>query len=66
MFIAAFVATQFDPSAKAYYQRKLAEGKLHNAAVICVARRRCDLILAILKNQTPYDSSRHHYTPIAA
>ena len=66
MFIAAFVATQFDPSAKAYYQRKRAEGKRHNAAVICVARRRCDLILAMLKNQTPYDASRHHNIPIAA
>ncbi len=66
MFIAAFVASQFDPSAKAYYQRKRAEGKRHNAAVICVARRRCDLILAMLKNQTPYDASRHHDIPIAA
>jgi hypothetical protein len=66
MFIAAFVATQFDPSAKAYYQRKRAEGERHNAAVICVARRRCDLILAMLKNQTPYDTSRHHDIPIAA
>ena len=53
MFIAAFVATQFDPDARAYYQRKRAEGKKHNAAVICVARRRCDLILAMLKTATP-------------
>jgi len=54
MFIAAFVATQHDPEARAYYQRKRAEGKKHNAAVTCVARRRCDLILAILKTGTPY------------
>ncbi len=66
MFIAAFVATQFDPDAKAYYQRKRDEGKKHNAAVICVARRRCDLILALLKNRTPYDPSRHQQLPIAA
>ena len=66
MFIAAFVATQFDPAAKAYYQRKRAEGKKHYAAVICVARRRCDLILAMLKNQTAYDPGRHHEIPIAA
>ena len=65
-FIAAFVATQFDPDAKAYYQRKRDEGKKHNAAVICVARRRCDLILAMLKNRTPYDPSRHGELPIAA
>ena len=58
MFLAAFVATQHDPTAKAYYQRKRSEGKHHTAAVICVARRRCDLILAMLKNQTPYNP--HH------
>lgn len=55
MFLAAFVASQHDPTAKNYYQRKRTEGKHHNAAVICVARRRCDLILAMLKNQTPYN-----------
>lgn len=58
MFTAAFVAAFHDPRAKAYYQRKRAEGKHHNAAVISLARRRCDLILAMLKNQTPYNP--HH------
>ncbi len=66
MFIAAFVATQHDPDARAYYQRKRTEGKKHNAAVICVARRRCDLILAMLKNQQPYNPNRHQNLPIAA
>lgn len=55
MFLAAFVAVQHDPNAKAYYARKRAEGKRHNAAVICVARRRCDLIHAMLTNRTSYD-----------
>ena len=54
MFIAAFVATQHDPDARAYYLRKRAESKRHNAAVICVARRRPNIILAMLKTQTPY------------
>lgn len=58
MFLAAFVATQHDPDARAYYERKRAEGKRHNAAIICVARRRCDLILAMLKTATPYDPTR--------
>lgn len=58
MFTAAFVAAFHDPAAKAYYQRKRAEGKHHTAAVICLARRRCDIILAMLKNQTPYNP--HH------
>ena len=51
---AMFIATQHDPDARAYYLRKRAEGKRHNAAVICVARRRCNIILAMLKTQTPY------------
>jgi transposase len=58
MFLAAFVATQHDPDARAYYQRKRAEGKKHNAAVICVARRRCNLIYAMLTTATPYDPTR--------
>ena len=63
MFIAAFVASQHDPTAKTYYQHKRPEGKHHNAAIICVARRRCDLILAMLKTQTPYNPTRHQKTP---
>jgi len=58
MFLAAFIATQHDTNARAYYERKRAEGKRHNAALICVARRRCDLILAMLKTATPYDPRR--------
>lgn len=54
LFLAAFVAAQHDPMARAYYQRKRAEGKDHTAAIICLARRRCDLILAMLKNGTTY------------
>ena len=54
MFIAAFVATQHDPDTRAYYLRKRAESKRHNTAVICVARRRPNIILAMLKTQTPY------------
>ena len=59
MFLAAFVARRHDPDAKVYYQRKRDEEKKHNAAVICVARRRCDLILTMLKTATDYDVNRH-------
>jgi transposase len=66
MFLAAFVATQHDPNAKAYYERKRAEGKGHNAAVICVARRRCDLIYAMLTTGTAYDPNRSEILAKAA
>ena len=66
MFLAAFVATQHDPNAKAYYERKRAEGKGHNAAIICVARRRCDLIHAMLTTSQAYDPNRSEYLSKAA
>lgn len=66
MFLAAFVAAQHDPTARSYYLRKRDEGKAHNAAIICLARRRCDLILAMLKTATPYDKTRHQELPAAA
>ncbi|MEU6587192.1 hypothetical protein [Nocardia sp. NPDC046763] len=31
-----------------------AEGKKHNAALICLARRRCDVLFAMLKTKQPY------------
>ena len=66
MFTAAFVAAQHDPDARAYYQRKRSEGKRHNAAVICVARRRCNIILAMLKTHTPYQQPLTENLPQAA
>lgn len=66
MFLAAFVAAQHDPAARAYYQRKRAEGKKHNAAIVCLARKRCDIILAMLKTATPYEPQRHQPLAIAA
>ncbi|MDE0168008.1 MAG: transposase [bacterium] len=63
MFIAAFVATQHDPDARAYYQPKRAQDKEHNAALSCVARRRCNIILAMLKTQTPYQPAKPRNCP---
>jgi transposase len=65
LFIAAFVAAQHDPVARAYYERKRAEGKKHNAAITCLARRRCDLILAMLKTATPYNPEHNNLSQAA-
>lgn len=53
MFLAAFASLR-DPESKAFYDRKRAEGKKHNAALICLARRRCDVILAMLRDHERY------------
>lgn len=52
-FLSAFAALH-DPTSRAYYDRKRAEGKRHNAALICLARRRCDVLHAMLKNRELY------------
>jgi transposase len=53
MFLAAFASLR-SPESRTFYDRKRAEKKGHNAAVICLARRRCNVILAMLKTRTPY------------
>ncbi|MEU8265275.1 IS110 family transposase [Micromonospora sp. NPDC048999] len=52
-FLAAFAALA-DPASRAYYDRKRAEGKKHNAALICLARRRVDVLHAMLRDKIPY------------
>jgi len=51
MFLAVFASLR--PRLQTSYGRKRAEGKRHNAALICLARRRCDVILAILGTSQP-------------
>lgn len=54
LFLSAFAALRADPVSRAYYDRKRAQGKKHNAALICLARRRCDVLHAMLKTGTHY------------
>ncbi|MHC9675390.1 IS110 family transposase, partial [Corynebacterium diphtheriae] len=51
LFYSAFAAIRSHEPSRQYYERKRAEGKRHNAAVICLARRRCNVIYAMLKNK---------------
>jgi transposase len=52
----AFIAISCDPASRTYYQRKRAEGKTHHQAVLALARRRVNVLHAILRNQTPYQA----------
>ncbi|OUC97749.1 IS110 family transposase, partial [Streptosporangium minutum] len=67
MFLAAF-ASLSDPESREYYDKKRAEGKKHNAALICLARRRSDVIYAMLRDRKPYQPRRKNHTrkPAAA
>ena len=53
LFLSAF-ASLHDPASRAYYDRKRAAGKRHNAALICLARRRVDVLFAMLRDRQPY------------
>ena len=62
MFLAAFASLR-SPESKAFYDRKRAEGKRHNAAIICLARRRCNVILAMLATRQRYNPA-HRTDPL--
>ncbi|MGP5073875.1 IS110 family transposase [Arthrobacter rhombi] len=53
LFLSAF-ASLHDPISRTYYDRKRAEGKKHNQALIALARRRCNVLFAMLRDGTIY------------
>ena len=53
LFLSAFAALR-DPISRAYYTRKISQGKRHNQALIALARRRCDVLFAMLRDETLY------------
>jgi transposase len=55
LFLSAFAALR-DPVSRTYYDRKIAQGKRHNQALIALARRRCDVLFAMLRDGTLYQA----------
>lgn len=55
LFLSAFAALR-DPVSRAYYDRKIAQGKRHNQALIALARRRCDVLFAMLRDGSIYQA----------
>lgn len=53
----AFIAVGCDSASRAYYARKRSEGKTHHQAVLALARRRVNVLHAILRNRRPYDAT---------
>ncbi|MER7540539.1 IS110 family transposase, partial [Streptomyces sp. NPDC097704] len=43
------------PDSRAYYDKKRREGKHHVAALVCLARRRIDVLFAMLRDGTFYE-----------
>lgn len=52
----AFCALPSDPASRAFYDRKRAEGKRHHQALIALARRRINVLYAMLRDRQPYQA----------
>jgi len=66
LFLSSFAALRSDRVSRAYYDRKRAQGKKHNAALICLSRRRFDVLFAMLRNREPYRAPNPTPQPLAA
>jgi transposase len=50
----ALVSITCNPESRAFYDRKRAEGKKHTQAVLALARRRVNVLWALLRDNRPY------------
>jgi transposase len=55
LFLSTFASLSHPPS-RSYYERKISEGKRHNQALLCLARHRCDVLYAMIRNGAFYQS----------
>ena len=57
MYLSAMVSTTTCPASKVYYQRKRAEGKGHKQALLALARRRLNVLWAMIRDGQCYQGS---------
>jgi transposase len=53
-YLSAQVAARCCPVSRAFYERKRAEGKTHKQAVLALARRRLDVLWALIRDQRTF------------
>lgn len=53
-YLAAQVSRRYDPELKAFYEKKVAQGKNFRVALCAVARKLCERVYAVATKQTPY------------
>lgn len=59
LFMAALVATRFNPVIKAFYERLLATGKPKKLAITACARKLLTILNAMAKSGQPFNSALH-------
>lgn len=65
LYQSAFASLGHPPS-KAFYDRKRAEGKRHHQAVIALARRRVNVLWALMRDGQPYNAEHRRGEAVAA
>jgi transposase len=66
MYMSALTAIRCDPHSKAYYQRKRDEGKRPIPATICLARRRTNVLYALIRDNRTWQPNSPPVTTKAA
>lgn len=66
MFGSAFASLRPDPISRAYYDRKITQGKRHNQAILALAHRRILTLYATLRDSTLYNPQPAHQLTTAA
>ena len=54
-YMSAQVAARSCPVSRAFYERKRAEGKVHRQAVLALARRRLNVLWALIRDNRPFE-----------
>lgn len=57
LYLSAQVSVFWCPVSKAYYDRKRNEGKGHKQAVLALARRRVNVLWAMIRDHTPFQTA---------
>ena len=66
VFYQSAFASLRTPESKAFYDRKRREGKRHHQALLALARRRVDVLWAILRDRRPFTPRTHEGAPLSA
>ncbi|MCQ8836620.1 IS110 family transposase [Streptomyces malaysiensis] len=65
-YLSAQVAAYSCPESKAFYQRKRSEGKSHKQAVLALARRRLNVLWALIRDHRTFEVGASHTVAVAA
>jgi transposase len=54
-YTSALISVRYAPESRVFYDRKRAEGKLHTQAVLALARRRVNVLWALIRDRRRYE-----------